>query len=412
MASVSIGMVVVLAAATGTQATLGFLGLTPDQIGTITGSVAVVLFVAATLRAVYAQAADYSGFSEDYLEKMFKKRSDRKARTEEWDNRGEQAYKAARVCWSFGVSLLLVTLGTLAYGKLPAALPVLGGIAMIAALLNLFDADFRSFFLIIISVIVAAGCAAVAVAAGASIIGGSSPALTLTDSATPGSFNQAGQVISYSYKVSNTGAGTLTGIAVTDPAVPGVSCRAASLVPGASEICTGSYTTTSADLAAGKVTDTATAATATGVPVNSNPATVTVPEGWPPLVSGIDRPAAHAAEGYYLGVTGSTWSLIVTHPDNGKVVFTGTVTLNAGAFRNLTPVQLESSDSSQASHKTLTFHLANFGDIDGVRFATSPADTAITFTLNIGGHPAAASQIFLGGAPTHPRNGSPLAFHR
>jgi hypothetical protein len=193
-----------------------------------------------------------------------------------------------------------------------------------------------------------------------------------------------------------------------------VSCPAATLPAGASETCTGTYTVTSADLAAGKITDTATAtgATSNGVPVASNTATVTVPEGWPPVVTGIHRPAAHAAEGYYLGVKGSTWSLIVTHPGTGKVVFTGTVTLNAGAFRNLTPVQLESTDSAQASGKTLTFRFVNFGDIDGVRFATSPANTKITFTLNVGGHPAAASQIFLGGTAAHPASGSPLTFTR
>jgi hypothetical protein len=166
MASLSIAMVVVLSADTAIQATLGFLGYTPDQIGTATGSVAVVLFVAATLGAVNAQGADYSGFSEDDLAEMFKDRTDQAERTKDWDRRGESAYKTARVCWIFGVSLLFVTLGTLAYGKLPAALPVLGVIAMIVALLNLADGDFRSWLLIIASVIIAAGCGVVALAAG------------------------------------------------------------------------------------------------------------------------------------------------------------------------------------------------------------------------------------------------------
>jgi hypothetical protein len=75
---------------------------------------------------------------------------------------------------------------------------------------------------------------------------------------------------------------------MTDPAVPAVSCPAPVLASGTSETCTGSYTTTSADLAAGKITDTATAAGATsnGVPVAFNAAAVTVAEGWPPAVSG------------------------------------------------------------------------------------------------------------------------------
>ena len=240
------------------------------------------------------------------------------------------------------------------------------------------------------------------------------PPLTLKDSATPASFNQAGQVITYHYQVTNIGAGTLTGITITDPAVPTVSCPQASLAPGASQTCTGTYTTTSADLAAGKITDTATAngATASGVPVASNTATVTVPEGWPPAVTGVHRPAAHAAEGYYLGVKGSTWSLLATHPGAGNVTFTGTVTLNAGAFRNLTRVNLGTGDSVQVTGKTLTFHVTDNGAVKGIRFATSLANTKITFTLDIGGHPATASQLYLGGTPTQASSDSPLTFTR
>jgi hypothetical protein len=243
---------------------------------------------------------------------------------------------------------------------------------------------------------------------------GSPPALTLKDSAAPGSFNAAGRVITYHYQVSNTGAGILTGITITDPAEPGVSCPAASLAPGATEMCTGSHIATSADLAAGKITDTATAAGATtdGVSVTSNSSMVTVPEGWPSVVTGTHRPPPHAAEGYYLGVTGSTWSLIVTHPGGARVVFTGTVTLNAGAFSDIDPVQLESSDSVQAGHQTLTFRFVDFGYIDGVQFTTSPANTKFTCALTIGGHSAAASQIFLGGTLAHPHHGSPLTFTR
>lgn len=38
--------------------------------------------------------------------------------------------------------------------------------------------------------------------------------------------------------------------------------------------------------------------------------------------------------------------------------------------------------------------------------------TSITLTLDIGGHPAAASQIYLGGTPANPASGSPVAFTR
>jgi hypothetical protein len=70
-----------------------------------------------------------------------------------------------RACWIYGVSTMLITLGTLVYGKVPAALPVLAVIAIVAAALNLFDSDFRSWALAVASVLVAAGCGAVATAA-------------------------------------------------------------------------------------------------------------------------------------------------------------------------------------------------------------------------------------------------------
>jgi hypothetical protein len=75
-------------------------------------------------------------------------------------------------------------------------------------------------------------------------------------------------------------------------------------------------------------------------------------------------------------------------------------------------VNLEHGDSVHVNHKTLTFRFTNDGDIDGIRFATTPADTSITFTLTIGGHPATARQPYLGRASTHPHTGSPLHFLR
>jgi hypothetical protein len=259
-----------------------------------------------------------------------------------------------------------------------------------------------------------ASAAKTACDAGAVQTSGRTPGLALKDSAAPGSFNRVGQVITYHYTVANTGAGTLTGITVTDPAVPATSCPAPSLAPGHRETCAGSRTVTKADLAAGTITDTATASAATtdGVPVASNPATVRVPEGWPPAVTGIYRPHPHQAKGYYLGVTGSTWSLTVTHPGSRKVVFTGTITLNAGAFGHVTQVDHESGDRVHVHHTTLMFRFTNNGFLDGVRFTTTPADTTITFTLTINGHPATARQIHLGRPPHQARHPSPLTFRR
>ena len=250
--------------------------------------------------------------------------------------------------------------------------------------------------------------------AGAVQTTGSPPALALKDSAAPGSFNAAGQVITYSYQVTNTGAGTLTGINVTDPAVPGVSCPALSLAPGTSETCTGTYTTTAADLAAGKITGTATAtgATTTGVPVASHTATVTVPRGWPPPEAGTYRPPAHAAEGYYLGAAGNTWQLLVTHPGTAKVSFTGRISAPAGTLGHLTLISPGTGHQVTGTGRAITFTLPDSGKVTGFAFTTSTKVTSITLTLDIGGHPATTSQLYLGSAPTHPASGSPLTLTR
>ena len=72
-------------------------------------------------------------------------------------------------------------------------------------------------------------------------------------------YGTAGDVITYSYLVTNTGTTTVTGIGVSDNLVASVNCPDPSLAPGASETCTGTYTVTQADVDTGSVTNTATA---------------------------------------------------------------------------------------------------------------------------------------------------------
>ncbi len=90
------------------------------------------------------------------------------------------------------------------------------------------------------------------------------PALTLIKSSTTAAFTAPGVTISYSYKVSNSGNTTLTSaISVTDDKIASVTCPAlpaGGLAPAAFITCTGSYLTTQADVDAGAITNTASAA--------------------------------------------------------------------------------------------------------------------------------------------------------
>jgi predicted outer membrane repeat protein len=233
----------------------------------------------------------------------------------------------------------------------------------------------------------------------------------LADSTTSTGFYQAGDQIGYRYKVTNTDNTTLFGITIDDPAVPGAACPRSSLAPGKAETCTGSYTVTAADVAAGKVTDTATATatTVSGDIVLSSPATVTVLGQWPASVQGFSRTASGSPEGYYLGVMDSTWSLWVSHPGTGKVAFTGKITIDAGKITGVTP--FAPGDRTQVKGKTLTFTITSYGKVDGFKFTAKTA-ASITFTLKVNGKAATARQIYLGFSATPSTSPSPLTFTR
>ncbi|WP_436758394.1 DUF7507 domain-containing protein [Streptosporangium sp. V21-05] len=110
-----------------------------------------------------------------------------------------------------------------------------------------------------------------------------SPGLTLSKSATPGRVSTAGQTITYSYLVTNTGNVTLTGIGVRDTSPrsgvpPVITCPVTTLAPRASTTCTGTYVVTGADINAGPIVNTATATgnPFSGPPVTSGGSSVTV----------------------------------------------------------------------------------------------------------------------------------------
>ncbi|GII81977.1 hypothetical protein Sru01_69590 [Sphaerisporangium rufum] len=112
------------------------------------------------------------------------------------------------------------------------------------------------------------------------------PALSLVKSASPTTVSVAGQTVSYSLLVTNTGNVTVRTLAAADTAFSGTgtppvfTCPVTTLVPQGTTTCTGTYRVTQADIDAGTVTDTA-VATGTGpagqgITSNGSTATVTV----------------------------------------------------------------------------------------------------------------------------------------
>lgn len=105
-----------------------------------------------------------------------------------------------------------------------------------------------------------------------------SPSLTLAKTAAPDEVTAAGQLVTYTHAVTNTGNVTLTGVDVSETAfsgsgaVPEVSCPGTSLAPGQSMSCTATYTTTQTDVDNGEIDNTA---TATGTPPTGPAVTAT-----------------------------------------------------------------------------------------------------------------------------------------
>ncbi|MFJ3215690.1 CARDB domain-containing protein [Kitasatospora sp. NPDC086801] len=124
-------------------------------------------------------------------------------------------------------------------------------------------------------------------------------AITVVKSAAEAQFTAAGQTIHYTYTVTNTGAQPLTNIGVVDngPGTPTVTCPTGPLAPGASEDCAATYTTTDADVAAGKVVDTAqvTGTTPSGQSITSTSNKVTVPFAGLKVVKAVQETSFSAA---------------------------------------------------------------------------------------------------------------------
>jgi lipid-binding SYLF domain-containing protein len=90
-------------------------------------------------------------------------------------------------------------------------------------------------------------------------------------------FSGVGQTITFTYTVTNSGTVTVTGLSATDTKVSPIGCASTTLAAGANTTCTGSYTTTAADVNATSIVSVATArGTFAGTAVASAAVTTTV----------------------------------------------------------------------------------------------------------------------------------------
>jgi uncharacterized repeat protein (TIGR01451 family) len=153
------------------------------------------------------------------------------------------------------------------------------------------------------------------------------PGLTLVKSASPSTYSTVGQVISYSYMVTNTGNVSLAGpVTVTDnkatvtcPPLSGIGNHDGFLDPGESVTCTATYTITQADLNSGSVTNVA-KAHAGGTDSNQDSKTVTAQQSPALLLAKSASPTTYNAVGQTI-----SYGYLVTN--SGNVSLPGPVTV-------------------------------------------------------------------------------------
>jgi uncharacterized repeat protein (TIGR01451 family) len=160
------------------------------------------------------------------------------------------------------------------------------------------------------------------------------PGIAILKTASTTAVVSAGQEVTYSFRVTNTGNVTLTDVAPVEGAFNGsgdisaADCPTTTLVPGQIITCTATYTVTQADIDAG--TDLANTATATGTtpggdPVGSTPSTSTIDITQSPALTVVKTADVKTAK---VGQT-VTYSFLVTN--TGNVTITDP-TIDEGEF--------------------------------------------------------------------------------
>lgn len=212
------------------------------------------------------------------------------------------------------------------------------------------------------------------------------PGLSIAKSALPVSYAAVGDVIAYSFVVTNTGNIALAGpITVSDDRATDESCPATvSLAPAATVTCTASYTITQADLDAGSVTNTATAS-ADGVTSAPDSATVTAAQG-PALV------LAKTATPLTYGAVGDVISYTYLVTNSGNITLSGPFTVSDDkATDESCPVtaSLDPGDSITCTASyTITQADLDAGSVTNIASATNGTTTSNNDSATVTAVPA------------------------
>ncbi|MFJ8444311.1 COG1361 S-layer family protein [Kitasatospora griseola] len=196
-----------------------------------------------------------------------------------------------------------------------------------------------------------------------------------------------GDTVHYTYTVTNTGTAAVHNLTVTDDHVASVTCDTATLNPGQSTLCHGTYIVTAADVQAGHVTNTAHAngTDPEGQEVKSPPDEATVPVVGEAVLS-IEK-TADSAGPFHVGDT-VNYTYTVTNTGTAAVhnvtvtddhvtsVTCDTTTLNPGQSTLCHGSYVVSAADVQAGHVTNTAH-ATGTDPEGQTVQSPPGEATV-----------------------------------
>ncbi|WP_075661521.1 DUF7507 domain-containing protein [Streptomyces acidiscabies] len=219
----------------------------------------------------------------------------------------------------------------------------------------------------------------------AKVPGTPTPSLTVAKSADRTDL-VAGQTVTYSFKVTNTGNVTLKSIAVKEGDFSGtgtmsaVTCPGGSLAPGAAVTCTATYVVTQADVDAGKSTNTA---TATGVPPNTT-TPVESPPSPPSTITGSQKPGLKVEKtaDKTLVVLGDEVTYTFTVTNTGNVTVKD-VSVKEGDFSGTgTPSAIVCADGAKslapgASVTCTATYTVTQADVDSGKITNSATTTGV-----------------------------------
>ncbi|MGT2426711.1 DUF7507 domain-containing protein [Amnibacterium kyonggiense] len=247
-----------------------------------------------------------------------------------------------------------------------------------------------------------------------SVTATSLPALALSATVSPSPITAAGQPVTYSFLVANTGNRALQGVTIASRSfsgtgiAPAVSCPGSTLAVSTSETCTATYRATQADVDAGDLTLTAdvTGTTADGASTASPQATVadTAAHGPAVALTAAATPSTVTAAGqsvtftYTLANTGNvtlTGAAMATDTFTGSGASTAAVcspaTIPVGGIATCTTTYTVTQDDIDAGSIAATAHAIAFDRAVQVQSGTRSTPVTATQSAALSITPSAPS---------------------